>query len=71
MPIIDPPIEIEFRDGLRVVPNHVASLITIAEIDPVEYTYEEAVTISNDAMLRRTLNDAMQAQIGSHFRENR
>lgn len=71
MPIIDPPIEMEFRDGPRAVPNHVASLITIAEIDPVQYTYEEAVTISNDAMLKRTLNDAMWSKVGSHFRENR
>lgn len=71
MPIPDPPIEMEFRDGIQVVPPHVAYLITISEIDPIEYTYEEATRISNEAMLKHALNDAMWRKIGSHFVENR
>lgn len=71
MPIPDPPIEMEFRDGITVVPAHVAALISISEIDPVRYTYEEAIKISNEAMLRNRLNNVMWDTVGSHFRENR
>lgn len=71
MAIPDPPIEMEFRDGVVVVPVHVAHLITISGIDTIEFTHEEALRISNEALLKNTLNDAMWKTIGSHFVENR
>ena len=61
----------EFRDGIFVVPIHVAHLIRISRIDPIGFTHEEAIKISNEAMLKNTLNDAMWRTIGSHFAENR
>lgn len=70
MPLPQPTV-IEFRDGERSVPEHVAKLIALAEIDPVRYTYEEAVEITNDQLLRSRLNDAMWKVISGHFRDHR
>lgn len=71
MPLPEPPIVIEFRDGERAVPPHVASNIAIAEIDPVRYTYEEAVRLSDNAILRSYVNGFARDTIYKHFRDNR
>lgn len=71
MPLPPQPIVIEFRDGERSVPAHVASNIAIAEIDPVRYTYEEAVRLSDDALMRKLLSNYQQEFIYKHFRDNR
>jgi hypothetical protein len=71
MPLPEQPIVIEFRDGERSVPAHVAKLIAIAELDPSLLTYEQAVEKSNNALLKKRLNDSMWKVIGSHFAENR
>ena len=70
MPLPEPPIMIEFRDGERSVPPHVASNIAIAELDPVRYTYEEAVKLSNDAIMKNLVNNFQRDMIYKHFREN-
>jgi hypothetical protein len=64
------PIEMEFRDGVRVVPDHVAALINLSEIDPIRYTYNEAVELSNDALLRSRLNSIQSDIRFRHFQEN-
>lgn len=71
MPLPEPPIVIEFRDGERSVPAHVASNIAIAEIDPVRYTYEEAVALTDNAILKRYINNFGQDVVYKHFRDNR
>lgn len=70
MPLPDPPVEVEFRDGPRSVPHHVQRMLLMAEIDPSEHTYEEAVELSNSALLRSRLNDTMWKIIHRHFADN-
>ncbi len=71
MPLPEPPIMIEFRDGEKSVPPHIASNISIAEIDPFNYTYEEAVRLSEQALMKNLLKGFQQDMIYKHFRENR
>jgi hypothetical protein len=71
MPLPEPPIMIEFRDGEQSVPPHVASNITLAELDPIRYTYEEAVRLSNDAVMKNLLRSYQNEAIYKHFRDNR
>jgi hypothetical protein len=71
MPLPDPPVEIEFRDGVRAVPAHLASNIAVSEVDPVTVTFEEAVKLADNAALRNYLNNVMRSTIHGHFVENR
>ena len=71
MPLPEPPIMIEFRDGEKSVPPHIASNISIAEIDPFNHTYEEAVRLSEQALMKNLLKGFQQDMIHKHFRENR
>jgi hypothetical protein len=71
MPLPEPPIVVEFRDGEHSIPPHVMANISIAEIDPQRYTYEEAVQLSNNAILRSYVNKFGQDVIYKHFRDNR
>jgi hypothetical protein len=71
MPLPQQPIVIEFRDGERSVPPHVASNIAIAKLDPAYYTYEEAVRLSEDALMKAYLQNFQQDMIYKHFRDNR
>lgn len=65
------PTVLEFRDGERSVPEHVAHLIVLAELDTIRYTYEEAIEIANDALLRSRLNEAQRQLTLAHFRDHR
>lgn len=71
MPLPDPPVEIEFRDGVHAVPAWISANIDLAEIDPVRYTYEEAVRLADKAVERRFINDFAQRTIDRHFTVNR
>lgn len=59
--------EIEFRDGKRLVPDHLAVLM--AMFDTTEYTYEEAIKIANDALLSTQLQRIERDIIRKHFSE--
>ena len=71
MPLPEMPIVLEFRDGERSVPPHVASNISLAELDTLRYTYEEAVQLSNNAILRNFANRFQQDLVHKHFRDHR
>ena len=71
MPLPEPPVVIEFRDGERSVPAFVASNIAVAGIDPLAFTFEEARAIADKAIERNFINNAQQRMIRSHFVENR
>ena len=60
--------EMEFRDGKRAVPEHLAVLL--AMFNTVEYTYEEATRIANDALVIRQLRHVEQDIIRKHFAEH-
>jgi hypothetical protein len=61
--------EIEFRDGKRLVPGYIASLLT--GIETHRLTYDEAIGEAN----RRSESDFLNAQqdrvLAAHFRELR
>ena len=69
MAIIDPLPEIEFRDGTRVVPHHVAAIL--AQIETWKFTYEEAIKLANSGMLRSALGQIQQRTVNDHFRDHR
>jgi hypothetical protein len=71
MPLPEPPIMIEFRDGERSVPPHVASNIALAEIDAIRFTYEEAVLLSNEAIMKNLLRSYQNDAVYKHFRDHR
>ena len=57
--------ELEFRDGRRLVPEHLAVLMGM--FNTVEYTYEEAIRIANDALVYRQLQRIERDVIRKHF----
>ncbi len=62
-------VEVEFRDGFRLVPAHVADLIS--KYRPYTMTYEEAVAKANTAMAAEHANRAMQRIVSRHMDEHR
>ena len=71
MPLPEPPIEIEFRDGVHAVPAWIVANMNLAEIDPVRYTMEEAVRLADKALERRIINDYADRFVANHFTANR
>ena len=69
MPIIDPLPVIEFRDGDRPVPHHVASILS--GVETWKYTYDDAIKIANGGMLRSALTGIQRKTVDGHFRKNR
>lgn len=61
-------IEVEFRDGVQAVPDHVYYLLR--GIDCTTMTKEQAIRASETQMLRDRLNAAQRKLIGVHFREH-
>jgi hypothetical protein len=66
---IDPYPEVEFRDGVRVVPPHVAAILR--DIDTFALTFEEAIQVANQKMTRDYLAKVQRDAISGHFREHR
>lgn len=69
MPITDPMPEVEFRDGFHVVPHHVAEILS--SIETHKFTYEEAIHLANQGMLRNALGRIQRDTVNDHFRKNR
>lgn len=63
--------KVEFRDGERWVPPHVAFLLNQAGIEPHTLTYKEAIEQANQGLVKRRLADAQRDVIANHFRQNR
>ena len=69
MSYTDPYPEVEFRDGVRVVPPHVE--VILRDTDTHTMTYDEAIVFANQKMTRDFLNKAQRDAINGHFRVNR
>jgi hypothetical protein len=60
--------QVEFRDGVRTVPDHVRDLMV--GLDTHKFTYEEASRLADKKMLRDRLNEIHGNVIARHFRNN-
>ena len=60
-------VEVEFRDGLQAVADHVAALLR--HVDTTTMTKEEAIRASETQMLKERLNAAQRKLVSIHFRE--
>ena len=63
------PVERVFRDGKRVVPEHVSAILGGMETDHL--TYEEAMLIANKKLEADLLNERQADIIAAHFKERR
>jgi hypothetical protein len=62
-------IEVEFRDGRRPVPPHVAELL--AGIETFRMTYEQSIAAANRRMESRVVDNAMSSILRTHFGDQR
>lgn len=61
--------QVQFRDGKRDVPPHLAELMD--GIDAYRLTYDEAVDKVNAKLLADHLNKIAGDAVSQHFRDNR
>ena len=61
-------VEVEFRDGVHAVADHVAMLLR--SVDCTTMTKEQAIRASEQQMLKDHLNRAQRKLVSAHFREN-
>lgn len=71
MPLPEPPVVIEFRDGERSVPAHLVANMNLTGVDPLTVTYEEARDLADKAVMRNFLNNATERMISRHFMDHR
>lgn len=71
MPLPEPPVVIEFRDGERAVPAHLAANMNLTGVDPLTVTYEEMRDLANKAIMRNFLNGAVERMVNRHFVDHR
>ncbi len=57
--------QVEFRDGSREVPDHLADLMVVFET--YKMTYEEARDKANQRLAADLLNKTQQQILNSHF----
>jgi len=62
-------VELEFRDGKRVVPDYIAALL--AGIETFRLTYEEAIAEANKKSEADFINAQQDRILAAHFRELR
>lgn len=62
-------MELEFRDGKRVVPDYIAALL--AGIETFRLTYEEAIAEANKKSEADFINAQQDRILAAHFRELR
>jgi hypothetical protein len=60
------PVELEFRDGPRQVPEYLAALMK--GIETYRLTYDQAVDQANKRMQSEYLNRQQDAVLKSHFK---
>jgi hypothetical protein len=60
-------VEIEFRDGKRFVPEHLADMMQ--ELKTHTLTYEQAVEKANWKLAADYVNSASDRIVQSHFRD--
>lgn len=61
------PLELEFRDGWRFVPEHLVNELRLLETHTM--TYEQAVAAADAARLNRWLGDQQHRIIAGHMHE--
>lgn len=61
--------ELEFRDGVREVPDHLADMMR--GLDTYKMTFEEAQTKANQSLVRDRLNRAGEKVVADHLRRYR
>lgn len=57
--------EVEFRDGKRLIPNHLADMMT--DLPTHTLTYEQAVEKANWRLASDHANKALDGLVQSHF----
>lgn len=62
-------VELEFRDGKRWVPKHLA--LTMTSLDTYRLTYRDACKQANSAAVQRHVDDKFNEIIGAHFKRLR
>lgn len=62
-------VNVEFRDGEKLVPHHVAVLMK--GMDTHTLTYTQAIQAANQALVKNRLQAAQREMINTHFRVNR
>lgn len=62
-------VELEFRDGKRTVPDHIAALL--AGIETHRLTYDEALDAGNRKIESDFINAQRDRILEAHFRELR
>ena len=67
--MMDDMVEVEFRDGKRLVPEYLASAMD--GLETYRMTYREAIEEGNRQMQRNVVNRAFDKTIIGHFRNNR
>jgi hypothetical protein len=60
-------VELEFRDGARVVPVYLADMMS--GIETFRYTFEEARSLANNRLSGDYLNKVQRQIIGDSFRK--
>jgi len=65
----EPLVNVEFRDGEKLVPHHVAVLMK--GLDTHTMTYDQAIRAANQALMKNRLDQAQRDLVNTHFRVNR
>lgn len=67
--MIEDVAELEFRDGKRWVPKHLA--LMMADLETFRYTYDEARRLANGAAVQRHVDNKLDSVIADHFKRMR
>ncbi len=60
--------QIELRDGWREVPDHVALLLAPHADQLYHLTYDEAIALANNELVRQRANAEFDKIVSSHLR---
>lgn len=61
--------EVEFRDGYRNVPDHLADMM--ANLPTQNMTLEEATAAANESLINNRFNEARSKMVTQHFKDLR
>ena len=62
---------LDFRDGRREVPDHVADILRRHESSLYRITYDEALALVNKTLLQDVVDKKLSSVITAHFGANR
>jgi len=60
--------EVEFRTGIREIPDHLADMMQ--GIETARMTYQEAVAAANKKLMATQIDKAMDRVLAGHFQEH-